>query len=110
MSDYLYLYRGGDRERSPEDMQQVMQRWINWLGDLKAKGFLKNSGEPLEQSGKTVRNKTEISDGPYAEAKDLVGGFSIVTADSLQHAAELAEGCPIFEVGGVVEVRPIMEM
>jgi len=112
MSDYLYIYRGGaNREgRSPEVMQQVMQQWMAWLGELKAQGHLKSSGEPLEDTGKVVRNKTMITDGPYAESKDLVGGFSIVTADSLEKAAELSAGCPIFEAGGLVEVRPIMGM
>ena len=110
MSDYLYLYRGGDDSGSAEDMQQVMQRWVNWLQDLKAKGVLKNFGEPLQPGGKVVRNRTTITDGPYAEAKDLIGGYSIVTADSLEQAAELAEGCPVFINGGFVEVRPIMSM
>lgn len=110
MSDYLYLYRGGDREGSAEDMQQVMQRWINWLGDLRAKGFLKNSGEPLEHAGKVVKDRTSVIDGPYAETKDIVGGFSIVTTANIDEAAALAADCPIFEGGGIVEVRPIMEM
>jgi hypothetical protein len=109
MSDYLYLYRGGNRTGSPEDMQQVMQRWIAWIQDLQAKGFLKNAGEPLEDGGKVVRNRTTVTDGPYVESKDIVGGFSIITAESLDQAAELSSGCPIFDVGGIVEVRPVLE-
>lgn len=110
MSDYLFLYRGGDSTGSVEDMQQVMQKWVSWLQDLKSKGVLKNSGEPLEPTGKVVRERTIVMDGPFAESKDIVGGFSIVTADNLDQAAELAAGCPIFDVGGLVEVRPVMEM
>ena len=49
-------------------------------------------------------------DGPYAEAKDLVGGFSLIEAKDLTHAVELSKGCPILEVGGSVEVRPVMQM
>ncbi len=110
MSDYLYLYRGGDSNRTPEDMQKTMEKWTTWLGDLGAKGKLKSGGEPLERTGKVVKKRTTITDGPYAEVKDLVGGFSIVTAKDLDEAATLAAGCPIFDVGGFVEVRPILQM
>ena len=48
-----------------------------------------------------------MTDGPYAEAKDLVGGYIVIQAENLAHAAEISKGCPILEVGGSVEVRPI---
>ena len=51
-----------------------------------------------------------MTDGPYTESKDLVGGYLYVSADSLDHATELARGCPILERDGTVEVRPIMKM
>ena len=54
--------------------------------------------------------KATASDGPFAEAKDLVGGYTLVNAKSLDEAAELTKGCPIFDRGGLVEVRPIMKM
>jgi hypothetical protein len=50
-----------------------------------------------------------ITDGPYAEAKDLVGGFSLIEARDLDEAAELSKGCPVLERGGSVEIRPIMK-
>jgi len=110
MSDYLFLYRGGDRSGSAEQRQQVMQRWIAWMQDLGAKGHLKEAGEPLEDAGKVVTNRTIVTDGPFAEMKDLVCGFTIVTANSLEQAAEIASGCPIFDAGGFVEVRPVLTM
>ena len=110
MSDFIYLYRGGDSNRTPEERQQTMQKWTAWLGDLGAKGKLKSGGEPLERTGKVVTKRTTITDGPYAEVKDLVGGYSIVTTKDIEEAAKLAEGCPIFDAGGFVEVRPIMQM
>lgn len=113
MSEYLYVYRGGDsdfRTRSPEEMQQVMQKWMIWLQDLAEKGHLKDRGNPLEPGGKLVSgNGKNVTDGPYAE-KDLVGGYSLVEAKDLAQAAELAKGCPILEQGGAVEVRAIMQM
>jgi hypothetical protein len=57
-----------------------------------------------------VRHDKTVTDGPFAEAKDLVGGYTLVSTKDLAHAAELAKGCPIFEFGGSVEVRPIMKM
>jgi len=55
------------------------------------------------------QNKT-VTDGPFTEAKDLVGGFTLVEARDIDQAVELSRGCPIFEGGGSVEVRPIMKM
>jgi hypothetical protein len=55
-----------------------------------------------------VRGKQKtVTDGPFAEAKDVVGGFTLIQARDLEQAAELSKGCPILEVGGSVEVRPI---
>ena len=111
MSDFLYLYRGGmSTERTPEQMQQNMQKWSTWLQELGAKGHLREQGNPLERTGKVVTKKTAITNGPYAEAKDLVGGYSMVQAKDLSEAAALAAGCPIFDNGGFVEVRPVMQM
>jgi hypothetical protein len=111
MSEFLYVYRGGDRnlrERSPEEIQQIMQKWMTWMQGLAEKGHLKDRGHPLEPGGKLVTSKN-VTDGPYAE-KDLVGGFSLVEAKDLDQAAELSKGCPVLERGGAVEVRPIMKM
>jgi hypothetical protein len=111
MSDFIFLYRGAERPTSPQDAQQIMQKWTNWLTDLAGKGHIKDRGLPLEPTGKLVsgRQKT-VTDGPFAEAKDVVGGYTLVEASDLDHAAELSKGCPIFDRGGFVEVRPVMKM
>jgi len=111
MSEFIYVYRGGNREKlSPEQMQQVMQKWMAWMQGLAQKGHLKDRGHPLEPEGSVVgaSGKT-VTDGPYAE-KDLVGGYSLVEARDLAEAAALAKGCPILERGGLVEVRPVMKI
>jgi hypothetical protein len=111
MSEFLYLYRGGERPGTPEKMQQQMQRWGTWLKELTEKGHVKDPGQPLDPSGKVVKgNGKTVTDGPYAEAKDIVGGFTLVEAKDLDHAVELSRTCPIFVVGGLVEVRPIMKI
>ncbi|MBV9233537.1 MAG: transcription initiation protein [Candidatus Eremiobacteraeota bacterium] len=89
----------------------MTQKWVKWLTDLESRGHVKDKGQPLEPQGKVVRDGGKaVTDGPYAESKDLVGGYTLVEAKDLAQAAELAQGCPILERGGLVEVRPIMEM
>lgn len=111
MGDFLYLYRGGRRGNTPEESEQIMQKWLAWMKDLTASGNMKDPGQPLEAEGKVVKDRRgTVTDGPFAEAKDLVGGFSLIEAENLARAAELARGCPIFDAGGFVEVRPIMKM
>ena len=116
MSQYLFLYRNdakADREwqQSPEAIQKSMQQWTKWMKSLGEQGYLKDIGNPLEPGGKLVKGKQKtVTDGPFAEAKDIVGGYTLVEAKDLAQAAELSKGCPIFEAGGWVEVRPIMKM
>ncbi len=110
MTNFLYLFRGGQTPTSPSAMQEEMQKWVAWMKDLGQKGLLKG-GEPLEKDGKVVRGKNKaITDGPFPEAKDVVGGYLIVSAESLDHAVELSKGCPIFAGDGTVEVRQIRPM
>ena len=116
MSQFLYLYRMADAARqeamgTPERAQQSMQRWLAWMQQLESKGHLKDRGQPLELGGKVVRGAQKtVTDGPYAEAKDLVAGFTIIQARDVNEAVELSHGCPILEGGGSVEVRPVMKM
>jgi hypothetical protein len=111
MNEYLFLYRGSKRPSSPQEMQEVMQLWMAWMQDLATRGHMKERGQPLEATGKVLTGTDRaITDGPYAEAKDLVGGYTIVLAKDLDQAAELSKGCPVFDRGGSVEVRPIMKI
>jgi hypothetical protein len=108
MSEFTYLFRGRAIPSSPEERQQHLGKWVAWFKDLGAQGKLKDPGHPLEDAGKVVTgSKKMIKDGPFAEAKDVVAGYIIVHAQDLAHATELAKGCPILEVGGSVEVRPV---
>src|SRR6201982_3513523 len=111
MSEFVYLYRGGSREGSPDQMQQVMQKWMAWFKELAEKGHIKDRGQPLERTGKLVKGKQKtVTDGPFAEAKDVVGGYTQIEAGDLDEAVELSKGCPICEVEGAVEVRPVMKI
>ena len=108
MTEFIYLYLGIETGVSPGEMQKKIAKWTTWLKDLDDNGHLKSFGEPLQLSGKVVKGKKkQVIDGPYAEAKDVIGGFSIVVAKDIEQATEFALECPIFDDGGSVEVRPI---
>lgn len=113
MKEFMYLFRGGDAQRaqqSPAEMQAHMQKWGVWMKELEESGHLV-AGLPLNNQGKVVKKSgSVITDGPFTEGKEIVGGYLIVKAKDLNHAVELSKRCPIFEHGGTTEVREIMPM
>jgi len=116
MSQFVLLYRSSNESHreamgSPEKAQASLTKWRAWIREMTEKGQLKSVGEPLERTGKVVAGKKKmVTDGPFTEAKDVIGGFSIVEAPDLEHAAKIAAGCPILEGGGSVEVRPVLKL
>ena len=87
-----------------------MQKWTQWIENLAKDGKFV-SGLPLDEEGKVLEgNSKVITDGPYAEGKEVVGGYSIVNANSMEEAIRHLDGCPIFESGGSVEVRKLLTM
>jgi|SRR5579859_4593515 len=112
MAEFVYLYRRSvNQPFTPQEMQERLQRWQAWFKDLESKGHLANIGLPLAGTGGVVKDrKGSFHDGPYAETKDVVMGYSLIAAESLEQARSLATGCPIFDQGGVVEIRPVMKM
>jgi hypothetical protein len=111
MANFLYVFRGGMAvDASPQQMQERLQKWGAWIQQLSKTGNFK-AAEPLEAEGKVIKGRKKVvTDGPYAEAKDLVGGYLLLSAKNLDEAVELSRGCPIFDSDGSVEVRPIREM
>jgi hypothetical protein len=110
--NYLFLFRDGEagQTMTPAEMQTSMQKWGAWIGELTRLGQFKG-GDPLERAGKVVAGRKKVvTDGPYAESKDLVGGYLLVEAATLDAAVELACGCPIFDTNGTVEVRAVRPM
>jgi len=113
MKEFMYLFRGGDgvrAQQSPEEMQAHMQKWGAWMQALGESGNFV-AGLPLDAGGSVVAEAgAVITDGPFAEGKEVVGGYLIVKASDLAHAVELSKGCPIYEHGGTTEVRELMAM
>jgi hypothetical protein len=110
MANFLFVYRGSGEAESkmtPDEMQQIMQKWSAWIGEAMAKGWMVNPGDALTMEGRVVDARKVVTDGPFVESKEIVGGYSIVTADNIDAAAELAKGCPALLTGGKVEVRAL---
>jgi hypothetical protein len=109
MKEFLLIYRG-DYLKAPsgtaEDANALTQKWMDWIGSIAAEGKLVNRGNRLENSGRVLKADV-TTDGPYCEMKEIVGGYSLIKANSLDEAEKMAKGCPIFSIGGSVEVREI---
>ena len=113
MNEFVFLYRGGMNsaaQPSAQEMEEQMKRWQDWFTQLGQEGKLKDWGAPLQREGKHIAAGGVITDGPFSEGKEIIGGFSIVKAKDLAEAADLAKGCPVFSSGGSVEVRPVQPM
>lgn len=111
MAKFLFIYRSKTdtnvEEFSPEMMQQVMQEWNEWIGKGFQAGWLLDAGDALKAEGKVVNSARRITDGPFAEAKEIVGGYSIVQAKDVQAACDLAKTCPALSGDGSVEIREL---
>ncbi len=114
MKEYLFLFRGGDGttvQQSPEKWQEHMQKWMKWMGELGQQGKFVGA-QPLTTTGKQVTgSKKVVTDGPFMEGKEMVGGYLICKADSYDEAVDISKGCPILEFDdGAVEIREIHEV
>ena len=114
MKEYLLLFRGGNSSmasQSAEEKQDHMQKWMQWMGNLAKEGALVGA-QPLNGTGKQITGtKKVVSDGPFIEGKEMVGGYLICKSASYEGAVEISKGCPILEFeDGKVEVREIQEL
>lgn len=98
---------------SPEEIQRVIEEYSAWRREIEAQGHLAG-GEKLEDgSARQLVSKDgrlEVTDGPFAEAKEVLGGFFLITAESWEEAVELSKGCPHLRYGSRIELRRIDEI
>lgn len=113
MKDFLLIFRS-DRSSmahlSPEEMQANTKKWMDWIGGIAAQNKLADRGNRLSPEGAVVKPNNVVTDGPYTEIKETLGGYSAIKAATLAEATEIAKGCPVFLFGGSVEVREILGM
>ena len=114
MKEFVLVFRASSaqpaNQPSPEQLQAILTSWQNWMGGLAAQKKLASSGNRLGSEGKVVKPNNVITNGPYVELKEAIGGYIMVNATSIDEAVELAKGCPILTIGGNVEVRPVVSM
>jgi hypothetical protein len=105
--DFMFLFRGG-RQAPEDEMEARMAKWGTWMDDL---GDHFVGGGPLDEDGRILDSKHgEPEKGILANGDAEVGGYIVIKADSIDDAVDLARGCPIYEVDGIVEVREIVRM
>jgi hypothetical protein len=105
--EYLVIARGQwDASVSRDEIQAAIDKFYTWLERLVDEGKMK-PGQRLTYEGKTVRRNNVITDGPFGESKEVIGGYWLIFANSLDEAAQIAQGNPCLEYGMFFEIRPI---
>ncbi|MEO6568014.1 MAG: YciI family protein [Opitutaceae bacterium] len=95
---------------SPDQRTALAQQWNDWFESLASKGKVQHA-RPLGLGGRVVSGLRgeRVTDGPYAEGKEVVGGYFFLTVADLEEATEIAKGCPGLPLGLTVEVRPVAD-
>ena len=111
---FLLLFRNAGADvhahLTPEQRVQLARQWNDWYDGLAAQGKVEH-GRPLELGGRVVAGPRgeRVTDGPYAEAKEVVGGYFFLMVRDLDEATEIARHCPGLPLGVTVEVRPVAD-
>ena len=110
--EYMLLFRGGhwDKGLSPEEAQKLMGQVMAWFEGLKERGIVK-AGQPLGPGGRTISgaNGRSVSDGPFAESKEAVGGYLLLQGITMDEVVAIAKANPTLAHGISIEVRPVLE-
>src|SRR3984893_13605783 len=110
MDEFILIFRheDGSKVASPEQIQIWMKQTMDWIGGITAKNkFVVGNGLPF-QDARVVRHNNIVTNGPFGEIKETIGGYIIVKADTVDEAVEFAKGCPVLQgEGNTVEVRKI---
>jgi hypothetical protein len=112
MTEFMMIFRNNYNpafKPSPEQMQASIKQWQDWIGGIAAQGKFVSTNA-LNFEGKIVKPNNIVTDGPYVEMKEMVGGYIVVKANSIDEAIKLADGCPTLSLGGNVEVRSVMKI
>ena len=110
MQEFILIMRhqDGSKIASPEQMQQWMKQTMDWIGSIAAQNkFVSGTGLPFD-SAKVVQSNKVVTNGPFGDIKETIGGFITVRADSIEEAIEFAKGSPVLQgEGNTIEVRKV---
>lgn len=111
MKDFMMLFIGAPYDElglSPEQMQERMGKWFAWGNKMQEAGILKG-GEALHTPAKRVSGGDRVvSDGPFVESKELIGGYYVVQAETADDVVKIAADFPDYDLGGTVEIREVV--
>ena len=111
MKDFMMIFLGedyGDMGLSPEEIQERMQKWMAWSAKMEKMGIVKG-GEALHPEVTRISGENRVvSDGPFVESKELIGGFFVIKAKSKEQVLEIAQDFPDYDLGSSVEIREVM--
>lgn len=110
MKDFLLIYRADYSSmatRSEEELQAMTKRYMDWVGGMAASNSLVDRGNRLAPTGRTVSTGDVVTNGPYTEIKEFIGGYTIVKGESYDDVVALMKGSPVFELNGKIEIREI---
>ena len=110
MKEFVFLFRSPNLDRSglsPKEIEAISIKWKEWVEGIASQGNLSSQGSRLSTEGKVLKPGGVVTDGPFVEIKERLGGLIVVTAENIDDAVTLAHGCPALESGGSVEVRPL---
>jgi hypothetical protein len=109
MNEFLLIFRrdyiSKEGQPSPEQLQASIKPWQDWLGGIAARDKLARPLQRWDAEGRIVQENKTVTNGPYAEIKEAIGGLISIKANDYDEAAEIAKGCPILQLGGTVEIR-----
>jgi hypothetical protein len=113
MTEFLMIFRNAytpDVKPTAEQLEASVKQWQDWMGGIAAQGKFVGTSRLSSVGSKTLRPNNVTTDGPYVEAKEIVGGSLMVKTADMDEALKLAEGCPVLNIGGSVEVRAVIPM
>ena len=110
MNEFVLIMRHEDGKKiaSPEQMQEWMKQTMDWIGSIAAQNkFVSGTGLPFDDA-RVVNSDKTVTNGPFGDIKETIGGFITVKAETIEEAVEFAKGCPVLQgEGNSMEVRQI---
>lgn len=113
MKEFLLVFRtdyNNMPQRTAEEAQAVTMQWMDWIKNIASKNQLVDRGNRLNDSGRVLKSKDVVINGPYTEIKESIGGYTLIKAESYDEAIDLSKSCPILSFGGTVEIREISSL
>jgi hypothetical protein len=109
MKEFLFLFRRdfktAENQPTADELKAHLEHWQTWFNELSQQGVLARPIQRWDGDGKIIQRDKSVTNGPFVEIKESIGGMIIIYAQDYAAAEKIAQGCPIFEFNGSVEIR-----